>query len=506
MRPSALCVSLVLAAVALASSAPTASAAPGPCDFVGVPFVPDPAQKACEKVTGAAGDVAMDVAGDAAKAVAAPIFRQATEWVAQGAGWSVGRVGEIIDTTTTPRLESQWFAGQYQQMALLATALALPLLFLAVIQAALSRNPAVIIRALAAVPIAFVLTGAAVAIVTPLLGVTDWACQAISAQAGPQSREFFQDVASAFSKLTEGGGAGAAPALFVVLLASIFAALAALAVWIELLIRSPGVSVCVLFFPAVLVARIWPKLEKWATRLAEGLSALILSKFVVVATLSLAAGGMAASRASEGFNGVLAAGALLVFAAFAPLFLFRLVQFTELQVHARAGTAGTAARGAQTTMSAAQSARMAMDRRAAGGGARTAGAAEMARTTSALGGGRDPGRATSGGMRASAGGSRPGTDGQSTTSGGSASGSARAISGDPTRAESEMNSARRDGSDGNASVEAPSRAATSEATPRRDRGVGKGPTQPDSAANDRRPLDGTGAQEPRRGGGEGGAQ
>ncbi len=294
------------------------------------------------KVTGAAGNVAGDVVGDAAKAVAQPIFRQATEWVAQGAGWLVGRVGGLIDTSTTPRLQSRWFAGQYAQMGLLATALALPLLFLAVIQAALARNSALITRALAAVPVAFVLTGGAVAVVAALLGVTDWACQAISAQTGPNSRAFFGDVAKAFNTITDDSGpTGAAPALFVALLASIFAALAALAVWVELLIRSAGIYVCVLFFPVVLVARIWPKLEKWATRLAEALTALILSKFVIVAVLSVAAAAVADSRASEGFNGVLAAGALLVFAAFAPLVLFRLVQFADPHVHARAGNAGT---------------------------------------------------------------------------------------------------------------------------------------------------------------------
>ena len=369
MRPSFCCLAVVLAAIAVGASAPPASATPGPCDVVGIPFVPDPAEKACEKVTGAVGDVAGDVVGDAAKAVAAPIFRQATEWVAQGAGWLVGRVGALIDTTTTPRLESRWFAGQYAQMALLATALALPLLFLAVIQAALARNPMLITRALAAVPVAFVLTGGAVALVAALLGITDWACQAISGQTGPDSREFFHDVATAFSKITEDGGpTGAAPALFVALLASMFAALAALAVWVELLIRSAGIYVCVLFFPIVLVARIWPKLEKWATRLAEALTALILSKFVIVAVLSVAGAAMAGSRASEGFNGVLAAGALLVFAAFAPLVLFRLVQFADPQVHARAGSAGTVARTGQTTMSAAQAARMSMDRQSAGGG------------------------------------------------------------------------------------------------------------------------------------------
>ena len=327
------------------------------------------------------GDVAGDLAGDAAKAVAQPIFRQATEWVAQGAGWLVGRVGGLIDASTTPRLQSRWFAGQYAQMGLLATAVALPLLFLAVIQAALARNSALITRALAAVPVAFVLTGGAVALVAALLGVTDWACQAISGQSGSNSRAFFSDVAKAFNTITEDSGpTGAAPALFVALLASIFAALAALAVWVELLIRSAGIYVCVLFFPVVLVARIWPKLERWATRLAEALTALILSKFVIVAVLSVAAAAVADSRASEGFNGVLAAGALLVFAAFAPLVLFRLVQFADPQVHARGGNAGTLARGGQTTMSAAQAARMSMDRHAGGGGLPNVSASEMARS------------------------------------------------------------------------------------------------------------------------------
>jgi hypothetical protein len=419
--------------MAISLPAPAASAAVGPCDFVGVPFVPDPAEKVCDKVTGAAGDVAMDVAGDAAKAITAPIFRQATEWVADGAGWLVGRVGALIDTTTTPRLDSRWFTAQYREMGLLATALALPLLFLAIMQSALARNPAVISRALAAVPTAFVLTGAAVAIIAALLAITDWACQVISRHAGPQSSEFFHDIAGAFGKLTDhGGAAGTGVALFVALLASILAALGAFAVWIELLIRSAGIYVCVLFFPTVLVARIWPKLDKWATRLAEGLTALILSKFVVVATLSLAAGAMAESRATEGFNGVLAAGALLVFAAFAPVVLFRLVQFAEVQVHARAGTAGTAARGTQTTMSAAQSARIAMDRRAAAG-ARTAGAVDMARRTTTSVGGTTRGEGPPGAQRSSTGGARGSRGGPPGPTGGAASGSARRLGDVPTR-------------------------------------------------------------------------
>ena len=490
---------VLVGALAIAcASAPEASALPGPCDLIGVPLLPTPAKRACQQVTGAAGDVASDVAGDAAKAVAQPIFRQATQWVAQGAGWLVGRIGGLIDTSTTPRLQSRWFAGQYAQMALLATALALPLLFLAVIQAGLARNPVLVTRALAAVPVAFVLTGGAVALVAALLGITDWACQAISAQTGSDSHAFFHDVATAFSKITdEGGPAGAAPALFVALLASMFAALAALAVWVELLIRSAGIYVCVLFFPIVLVARIWPKLEKWATRLAEALTALILSKFVIVAVLSVAGAAMAGSRASEGFNGVLAAGALLVFAAFAPLVLFRLVQFADPQVHGRAGSAGTVARTGQTTMSAAQAARMSMDRQSVGGGLRTAAAAEMARGSAGGAGGAGgipPGHRSGAGSASASGSSRqPGL----AVSGGAASGLARATTRGPAAQTADDPSGRRATPGDGGSAAATASATESVGGQRPSRAGDAQPAEREAGGGDRRPVD-PGSPRPRQ--------
>jgi hypothetical protein len=366
-------------------------------------------------------------------------------------------------------------------MGLLATALALPLLFLAVIQAAVARNSALVTRALAAVPVAFVLTGGAVAIVAALLGVTDWACQAISGQTGPNSREFFGDVAKAFDTITDDSGpTGAAPALFVALLASIFAALAALAVWVELLIRSAGIYVCVLFFPVVLVARIWPKLEKWATRLAEALTALILSKFVIVAVLSVAAAAVADSRASEGFNGVLAAGALLVFAAFAPLVLFRLVQFADPQVHSRGGNAGTLARGGQTTMSAAQAARISMDRHAGGGGLRNASAAEMARGPVAAGAGGVALGASSGGRGGGSHAAQASRTAGSPTSPTSAATGSQNGGGAPLRAGARTSSAPSGTSEGGSPAGRSQRASSA---------TDAQPARRDAGATDRRPAD-----------------
>ena len=319
-------------------------------------------------------------------------------------------------------------------------------------------------------------------------------------QTGPNSRAFFGDVAKAFNTITDDSGpTGAAPALFVALLASIFAALAALAVWVELLIRSAGIYVCVLFFPVVLVARIWPKLEKWATRLAEALTALILSKFVIVAVLSVAAAAVADSRASEGFNGVLAAGALLVFAAFAPLVLFRLVQFADPQVHARAGSAGTVARSAQTTMSAAQAARLSMDRQSAGGGLQGAGAAEMARGSTAGGGGIPRGDGSGGSSSASV----RGTSGEPARSGGTVSGVTRASAGSPTTEAARPSDGPGAAPGAGAGVQAARGAPPGGAGEQREsRAAGAQPAERAATTSNRRPVDPgpPGPQHPGRGG------
>jgi hypothetical protein len=68
--------------------------------------------------------------------------------------------------------------------------------------------------------------------------------------------------------------------------------------------------------------------------LVETLAALILSKFVIVATLSLAAGAVASGTAGtgsagSGFASVLAGGALLVLSTFVPFSILRLIPAVE---------------------------------------------------------------------------------------------------------------------------------------------------------------------------------
>jgi hypothetical protein len=103
---------------------------------------------------------------------------------------------------------------------------------------------------------------------------------------------------------------------------------------VELLMRAAAVYVVVLMLPLAFAAFVWPARRVWATRTVELLVSLILSKFAIVAVLSLAAA--AFSQGTGGIGQVLVAMTLLLLATFAPWALMRILPFAELA----AGAAG----------------------------------------------------------------------------------------------------------------------------------------------------------------------
>ena len=60
-----------------------------------------------------------------------------------------------------------------------------------------------------------------------------------------------------------------------------------------MLIRDAAIYVAVLFLPLVFAGLVWPAAAPWSKRLVETIVAIILSKFVIVAVLSLAASALA---------------------------------------------------------------------------------------------------------------------------------------------------------------------------------------------------------------------
>ena len=117
---------------------------------------------------------------------------------------------------------------------------------------------------------------------------------------------------------------------FLAFLVGLFMIAAAFALWIELLMREAAVYVIVLMLPLAFAAMVWPARRIWAIRAVELLVALILSKFAIVAVLSLGGAAISAGAGHGSITAVMAGAVLITLAAFSPWALLRLIPLMEL--------------------------------------------------------------------------------------------------------------------------------------------------------------------------------
>jgi hypothetical protein len=102
--------------------------------------------------------------------------------------------------------------------------------------------------------------------------------------------------------------------------------------WIELLMREAAVYVIVLMLPLAFAGMVWPARRIWAIRAIELLVALVMSKFAIVAVLSLGGAALVSgsSVASDSVTAALAGVVLLIMGAFTPWALLRLLPLAEV--------------------------------------------------------------------------------------------------------------------------------------------------------------------------------
>lgn len=357
---AALLTALAAALLVLAQPNPAPARANVPCDVGAGPVgavtgaigLGNPVGDACNEVSGALEGVTGKVGGaisapvtGALKGLGDDVFRQLTSWVAEGAGWLMGQVVKAIDTSTTPRLDTEGFLRAYARMAAIAAVMACAMLLLAILEGIAQGSPALLARVVAVnVPLAFLGTSLAFAVVQLLIGVTDGLSAAIAGASHHDSTRFFEAAIGDLGHIggDVGGSAGApgspsaavgkasgsvAVPLFVGFVAAIVGAFAAFAVWLELVMRDAAVYAVALFMPLALAASIWPRWTGALRRTGELLVAVIGSKFVIVAIVSLAASLIAEEAGSV--EHVLAAAALMCLACFAPFVLLRLIPFSE---------------------------------------------------------------------------------------------------------------------------------------------------------------------------------
>lgn len=275
----------------------------------------------------------MGIVGDVFGGAAGAVFDLAGKWVADGAVWLLGRVGGAMAATTTVDLGGSWFTGHERIVASMAAAVVLPMACCGLILAVARQDASMLVRSfLVKLPLALLLTGVSVELVRIGLAVTDQLSAQVLATGGTDTRSFLAPIASA---LTAGSVVSSVPA-FVVFVGALLVAMGALVLWLELVVRDAAVAAAALFLPLALAALVWPAVSHWCRRLADTIAALVLSKLVIAAVLSLAAGalaggitGTAGGGAGGDFAAVVTGIALLLLATAAPFVLLRLVPAVE---------------------------------------------------------------------------------------------------------------------------------------------------------------------------------
>lgn len=452
----------------------------GPCDAL-----PLQLQLSCELASVAIGAGGGAVLGGLVSSGAEAALRAIVEWVVGGAAWLLAELLALLDATTRPDVTQGWFSVAYADMATIAVLLMLPLLLLSIIQALARQSFAHLSKAaFVYVPVAAVGMFAAVAVVDQLVTVTDALTGWISQSTGANLTAFAENVGTALvatGMATGDPAAGAALPGFAALLGAGVIGFASFVIWVLLVLRQAAIYVAVLFLPLAFAALVWPSTAHWLRRLLEGLVAIIMSKFVIVAVMALASGALNAI-AEEGFAVLVSGGAMLLMAAFSPFVLLRLIPVFESGLanqlegttNARTSpvpgpTAGGMYRGVQHAR-AASAARatggggsMAM----AGAGAATAGAGLAAAGAARAGSAMSSGMRQTAGVAAAASGSATSSDASSGTSGGAASNGAGADAtstsgGDAGQSPGQLSSAR----DGGGATASPASRNANSSTPR----------------------------------------
>ena len=267
-------------------------------------------------------DIAGGLFGGASSAVASAMLDALSQWVAKGTASLVNSLAGVLDHETRPDLAAAWFGGRYQAMVAVALLLALPLVFASAISAIVRQDGRPLMRAVFVhLPLAGIGTGVAVSLTSLALGATDGLCAVVASGTG--AHVLFGQLATTLDAGVPGAGG------FGVIVVAVVVAFAAFLLTLELVVRSAAVYVAVLFLPLALAGLVWPATARWGKRMAEMLAALILSKFVIVAVISLAVAALSGGLGGQGLSGLLTGAALLLLAGIAPFALLRMVPIVE---------------------------------------------------------------------------------------------------------------------------------------------------------------------------------
>jgi type IV secretion system protein TrbL len=319
---------------------------------------------ACQ-LTPVACQLAPNVGQDVANAAASAFLNVVASGLSVSADWLVGHVVALVNLPS-PDLSVGWFAGQWARMELVASVIVLPVLMAATFGAVLRQDLKRLGRVWGVgLPVAVVAGAGGSTLVGLALQATDELSARITTGGSGSVSDQLAGTITAV-------GASSAPA-FVKMVIFTLMIVGAVLIWLELLIRMSAVYLAVFFMPVSLVSYIWPATAHLTRRMVEIITALILSKFVIVGGLALGEAALVAHSGPGSLDAAISGCAILLIAGFAPFTLLRLAPVAEaaaishLEGLSRRPVRG-AATAAATLLPVAQTVMAAASRTPDGGG------------------------------------------------------------------------------------------------------------------------------------------
>lgn len=234
-----------------------------------------------------------------------------------GARWVAHHAVGLLASSTQIDLGRAWFTHLLGVMSGVVALVALPLAIAGTLGAIVRQDPGRLARVwLVGVPVSLAGGGLAVAVVGLSIRVVDDLCSLIEPSGGLAGL-----IGAATARLS------LAPPIVQCAVAGLIL-LGAVALWMELLLRSAAVYLSVFFLPLALATLLWPAVAPAARRFVEVLAALVAAKLLVVG--AVAVGGAALEAGGpRGVDSAVTAAVVLLIAAFAPFAVLRLVPVVE---------------------------------------------------------------------------------------------------------------------------------------------------------------------------------
>jgi hypothetical protein len=279
-----------------------------------------------------------------------------TDWLAKGFVQLLTFVWQVMDQSSSPQLDSEWFShsagAPYLTAVMVATGLLAIFVFCALIQGILAGRPLELVKRMTfdtpaaiagiLVPLAFTQVG---------VDLVDSMSDGIWQLTRPKAINAVDGLVLTAGKLSPGS--------FLTPLLLLIGMLAVLMLWIVLFVREALIYLVVALAPMAWATSVWPAIASVRRRTIELLAALVFSKLAIAMALAVGLGALGGIGAtgnpgeSTVDNGLAEFGTLVVgiitfgLAAFMPFLVIKLIPIVEAAVIAQ-GIQSAPMRAAQT--------------------------------------------------------------------------------------------------------------------------------------------------------------